>query len=778
MYAYKRFNRSDLITLPYTANKQWEFFSSNINSSSIYILTGQKMTGSFNPSTDPMTFNGQYQRLVYDYVNSQFYQDFSGSYINTSSLVNSNNYLSASIYRASASYTSPINISYGVKNFPDQVGDTVQVLKIPQAIFGNAINKNSFELSSSVYNITDDGYGNLVDQVSSSYVGNIFYSQGIAVITNQSYQSYFTDSTLTDVFWSNFNTPYNYTIDGNLEIFVNGISLVDTYFSQNGRVQARVGDTILIESWSDGTWPSTGNPVLNLAVTSQSLATSSVAGVMLTQSFVIPNQSPIHINSYTTYNPPVQVYWYVSESVASGSLLIKLNGANKVSSSINSSGSFTSYLGDTIYTQFSGSAPWPASGSSSEVLYIPGVINISSSVSSILSSSFVLSNQNDVSIQAYTTYTPSDTLINWSTYYTGSVDGNLQIIVNGISSVHSNSNGSGSLYVNRGDTVSAQVSTYAPWPTSGSSSMYLTTTGYATSSTSDSSSVLSNTFSITSSNAIDVSAFTQYIPYVAPSIATSSINFYFENYDNSINTADTASYFLSGSLNVSGTTYQSSNFFVNPPTGSHGSGNYTLVTGSISANSGSVVPITSMYNNVGNNWNGASSANLILQIKKNGSLIYNLSSSVNPGSSFTYIPQNITADSGSYFEIYGGFNNLYVIPPTGSGVVITYSGSVQINNESNSTLIFNSGEGFGTANTLTAYSSRTFPITTPTAVTNTFRIWKGSSGVPPSSYSLSVAVTSGSMAIDYSVPDLVVTPFVLEGQTSGSVIITGTINVY
>jgi hypothetical protein len=47
-------------------------------------------------------------------------------------------------------------------------------------------------LSSSAYNIVDDGDGNLYD--SSSLVGNIVYSHGLAVITNQLYQNIFTSS--------------------------------------------------------------------------------------------------------------------------------------------------------------------------------------------------------------------------------------------------------------------------------------------------------------------------------------------------------------------------------------------------------------------------------------------------------------------------------------------------------------------------------------------------------------------------------------------------------
>jgi hypothetical protein len=89
------------------------------------------------------------------------------------------------------------------------------VLSIPRSIFGENIARNGFLLSSSLYYIQDDGNGNLIDlyadyqlyisggyyttpedfyqSYNSSYtpntkVGNIFYSQGMVIITNKNYQ--------------------------------------------------------------------------------------------------------------------------------------------------------------------------------------------------------------------------------------------------------------------------------------------------------------------------------------------------------------------------------------------------------------------------------------------------------------------------------------------------------------------------------------------------------------------------------------------------------------
>jgi hypothetical protein len=68
----------------------------------------------------------------------------------------------------------------------------IRVLAINQGIYGDKVLPNHFRLSSSAYNITDDGYGNLFDSASSNtHVGNIFYAQGLAIITNQDYQLMF-----------------------------------------------------------------------------------------------------------------------------------------------------------------------------------------------------------------------------------------------------------------------------------------------------------------------------------------------------------------------------------------------------------------------------------------------------------------------------------------------------------------------------------------------------------------------------------------------------------
>lgn len=77
-------------------------------------------------------------------------------------------------------------------SFPTEPTASVIIFAIPSSQFGEQISKKSFMLASGLsgpqYNIIDDGNGNLVDSLNSyAHVGNIFYGQGIVVITNRDY---------------------------------------------------------------------------------------------------------------------------------------------------------------------------------------------------------------------------------------------------------------------------------------------------------------------------------------------------------------------------------------------------------------------------------------------------------------------------------------------------------------------------------------------------------------------------------------------------------------
>ena len=196
MSSFKKLSKADVTTVPYAANKQWSFaYNSVPNDDKIVFYRGKKE--SFN-ITGSKTTNNQYQSLIYSSVNHIFYQSYSGSLLDTGSLMfNASTYQSASQYRPTGSYfiynTNPLF----VKNLPTASNSTIGVLNISHNIFGSKILPNSFRITSSVGTITDDGYGNLY--TGSEHVGNIFYAHGLVVITNQSssFQNLLTGSFLT-----------------------------------------------------------------------------------------------------------------------------------------------------------------------------------------------------------------------------------------------------------------------------------------------------------------------------------------------------------------------------------------------------------------------------------------------------------------------------------------------------------------------------------------------------------------------------------------------------
>jgi len=187
MSSFKQLNRSDVFTVPYVANKQWSltYTLAPTSSGDIVYYQGKKTTGSFTTS-EPTSSLGEYQRLLYSSVNHMFYQSYSGSLLNTSSLLTTvDNYQSASQQRPTASYF--IYNDKLIKNLPSGSNQTIQIFSIDQNIYGEGILPYSFTLSSSAYTITEDGLGNLYS--SSVQIGNIFYPQGMIVITNQNNQS-------------------------------------------------------------------------------------------------------------------------------------------------------------------------------------------------------------------------------------------------------------------------------------------------------------------------------------------------------------------------------------------------------------------------------------------------------------------------------------------------------------------------------------------------------------------------------------------------------------
>jgi hypothetical protein len=196
MSAYKQFLSADVIVTPFEVNKRFYFEgASSFTGSNVGIdryLGENQNTVLFNPLTSDTTgqITTQYQTLVYNSVKQLYYGNNLGSAnygspATTSSLVPGNDVLGNVIVGSTSSagryFTYPQTTLTFQKTFPTESSARIGVISIPVGMYGNYIQPNSFYISSSTGLLTDDGEGNLL--YNGTICGNIFYGQGLAVIT-------------------------------------------------------------------------------------------------------------------------------------------------------------------------------------------------------------------------------------------------------------------------------------------------------------------------------------------------------------------------------------------------------------------------------------------------------------------------------------------------------------------------------------------------------------------------------------------------------------------
>lgn len=194
MSSFKRITPSDIIISPYVANKQWGFSYNDFADNGINIFTGINYTGSFTLNSP--SSSGQYDQLVYDVVNHLYYQEYSGSLLDSGSLMNSIYYEDArDMGRPSGSYYSYLDSTFGIKTFPIENEAEIKVISIPKGKYGNKIKPGTFKLDAVDYSAIDDTYGNIIEIDGNTNIGNIFYEHGIIVISGVDYL-YLTDSNI------------------------------------------------------------------------------------------------------------------------------------------------------------------------------------------------------------------------------------------------------------------------------------------------------------------------------------------------------------------------------------------------------------------------------------------------------------------------------------------------------------------------------------------------------------------------------------------------------
>lgn len=148
----KSISSGDYTTRPFVANKTWTIPYTYLQTTgSVFIDVATIPPTSAFATNSPQNPSGIYQQLLYKSVQRVYYNG------------------SGSIVQSTQFYPT---------------GNQFYVVNIPQMLMGDGVKKGSFSLTSPVSTTTilDDGQGHLISSISSSSIGNIFYTAGIAIV--------------------------------------------------------------------------------------------------------------------------------------------------------------------------------------------------------------------------------------------------------------------------------------------------------------------------------------------------------------------------------------------------------------------------------------------------------------------------------------------------------------------------------------------------------------------------------------------------------------------
>lgn len=450
-FSYKTLSSNDITLTSYIANKQWEVTNTTLSQNGVTIYIGENLpisrTYPFDPINDLQTSNDEYRRLVFDSIKHLFFENYTsgsltGEFFHSSSYFNyeQNTLASGSgvstFRRISTTTGSNIPVLYDTDDlydnnavFDSDRGGKVIIVSIDQNVYGSGLNPNSVFISGSGYYLRDDGEGNLynwrnegnyakyataiydkdvyLELVGSGlqleYVGNVFYSHGLIVITDDDYLCVFgaPPSAVNDYFsYFNMNTPsaldvlgndicdcgtlnYNSFATSSIEGFTfpnftynNG--LIDITQDQTSVIPGNysIGYTILNSS---GLISNTGS--VNLTITSQPLIIQNI----ISSSVCFGTASLLPVTFSINYGVPYYSYSLDNGATYTGvNKLFNVTVSGSISSSLNSTIYVKDYLGEIVTASFT--SMYPAITSSTVITKLPcsniatdGIITVSSS---------------------------------------------------------------------------------------------------------------------------------------------------------------------------------------------------------------------------------------------------------------------------------------------------------------------------------------------------------------------------------------------------------------
>ena len=449
-FSYKTLSSNDITLTSYIANRHWEVTNSTLSQNGVTIYIGENLPTSrtylFDPINDLQTSNDEYRRLVFDSIKHLFYENYTsgsltGEFFHSSSYFNyEQNTLASgsgvSTFRRISTVTGSNNpVLYTTDDeydteaiFDADRGGKVVIVSIDQNVYGSGLNPNSVFISGSGYYLRDDGEGNLynwrnegnyakyataiydkdvyLELVGSGlqleYVGNVFYSHGLIVITDEDYLCVFgaPPSAVNDHFsYFNMNIPSNLDILGNdicdcgflnLNSFATSSisgSTFPNFIYNNGLFsiipnQASVipGNYIIgyTISNSSGLVSNTGS--IELEITSQPLIIQNI----ISSSVCFGTASLLPVTFSINYGVPYYSYSLDNGVTYTGvNTLFNVTVSGSISSSFNNIIYVKDYLGDIVTASFS--TMFPAITSSTVITKLPcsntatdGIITVSS----------------------------------------------------------------------------------------------------------------------------------------------------------------------------------------------------------------------------------------------------------------------------------------------------------------------------------------------------------------------------------------------------------------
>jgi len=137
----------------------------------------------------PVTITGSVPgaTLRYRSIRQLYYSNYlTGSYLTTTSSFD--NFLQSTAASGTFEGNTIASASADVRYFPTESGGKIKIISIPQSSLGQQTSRKSFFLTGSGFTLVDDGNGNIIDLSNNNvYVGNIIYSQGFVIVTNPAY---------------------------------------------------------------------------------------------------------------------------------------------------------------------------------------------------------------------------------------------------------------------------------------------------------------------------------------------------------------------------------------------------------------------------------------------------------------------------------------------------------------------------------------------------------------------------------------------------------------